>query len=187
MLIKDISRFCLVAFIFVASTMTLFAQPSPQPSDPTNQNLKTILLKDGTKIKGKLVGVQDNTYSIETNHFGKITVKDGDVVSISNADVPAISTSDASTPSLNPSPSLKGQVEAVQQQMMADPEFMSRIQELMQDPKFVEIIKDPEFVNAIMSYDREKIKSNPKFQMLLQNSKIQQLMQRMGEKHLQHQ
>ncbi len=177
------SHFCLVAFIFIASAATLFAQPSPQSSDQVSQNLKTIILKDGTKIKGKLVGVQDNMYSIETTHFGRINVADRDVESISNTGIQPISTSEASASPSNPSQPLKGQATALQQQMMADPEVMSSIQGLTQDPKFMEILKDPDFVNTIMSYDPEKIKNNPKVQMLLQDPKMQQLMQRMGKKH----
>ena len=176
MLVKSLNkaRFCLAIFIFITSAATLLAQPSNPSPEPTTQNLKTITLKDGTTIKGKLVGVQDNIYSIEASRFGKIQVKDTDVVSIS----------DGTPPSANSSQPIKGKVEAIQQQMMADPEFVSGIQTLTQDPNFVEILKDPDFVNAIMSYDPEKIKNNPKVQMLLQDSKMQQLMQRMSEKHL---
>ena len=149
MLTKNISRFCLAVFLFITSAVTILAQPSNPSPDPTTKNLKTITLKDGTKIKGKLIGVQDNVYS-------------------------------------NSSPPLKGQVDNLKPQMMADPEFVSNIQELVQDPKFVEILKDPDFVNAIMSYDPEKIKNNPKAQMLFQDPKVQEIMQRMREKHLQH-
>lgn len=168
---KNISHFSLVSFIFIACAATLWAQPS----DQTQQNLKTITLKDGTKIKGTLTGIQNGIYSIETNSLGKITVKDSDVESIS--------TSEGSAPSSIP-PSMKGQVEALQGQVMADPEFMASVQELTRDPKFIELLQDPDFMNVILSRDPQKIQNNPKIQLLLQDPKMQKLMQRMNEKHL---
>ena len=184
MFIKNISRFCLIAFIFIASAATLFAQPSLQPSDKTQQNLKTITLKDGTKIKGKLVGVQDNTYSIETTHFGRINVADSDVESIANTAIQPISTPEAGASPSNSSQPLKEQAAALQQQIMADPEAMSSIQEVASDPKFVEILKDPDLMNALMSHDPQKIQTNPKIQTLLHDPKMQKLMQHMSQKHL---
>lgn len=180
MFTQKLSILFLAAFIFLTSATILSAQ-SP---DQTTENLKTITLKDGTKIKGKLIGVQDNTYSIETNYFGRINVKDSDVVSISNTDIQPASTAHGSVPSPVAGQSIKGHLEALQGQMMADPEFVSSIQELTQDPKFVELLQDPEFVNVIMSQDPQKIQNNPKIQILLQDPKMQKLIQRMSQKHL---
>ena len=89
---KGIHGFILISSVILFSPL-LFAQSEPadnqtstQGEQPVAENLKTITLKDGTKIKGKLVGVQGNVYTIETSHFGTIAVKDTEVSNISSSD-----------------------------------------------------------------------------------------------------
>ena len=152
-----------------------FAQPETDSAD------KTITLKDGTKIKGRLTGVQNDSYVVETRQLGTIHVKSSEVLSINSQDISAAPVAESSqTQGQVQGGSLKGQVQGLQNQILSNPQNVADIQELLQDPEFVEIIKDPQFVDAIMSYDVERIKSNPSTQTLLQNPKMQALIQKMG-------
>jgi hypothetical protein len=68
--------------------------------------------------------------------------------------------------------------QAVQTQIMNNPDILGDIQKLMEDPEVMTIISDPEFIAAIQSGDPAAIGSNPRLQRLAENPKIQALMQK---------
>ena len=167
-------------FLF-AQSETTDNQASNQVQPPAMENLKTITLQDGTRIKGKLVGVQGNVYTIETSHFGTIAVKDTEVSNISSFDS-APAASDSSQVAVPQQASFKDQVDSMKQRALADPDVIASIQEMAQDPELMSALSDPEFVKAVTSYDLGSIKNNPKAQALMQNPKMQQLMEKIKAK-----
>ena len=139
------------------------------------QSVKTITLKDGSVIKGAVTQLADGVYTLETDNLGKITVPESEIVSITAESAPAAAQDTASA-------SLKGQVQEVQASLLSDPEIMTEIQNIMQDPEIRGVLSDPAFMQAIMSYDPSQIQQNEKTQYLLKNPKFRALMEKMQQK-----
>ena len=141
------------------------------------QSAKTITLKDGSVIKGAVTQLADGVYTLETDNLGKITVPESEIVSITAESAPAPANTENTA-----SASLKGQVQEIQTNLLSDPEVMTEIQNIMQDPEIRGVLSDPAFMQAIMSYDPNQIKQNEKTQHLLQNPKFQSLMEKIQKK-----
>ena len=144
------------------------------------QSAKIITLKDGSVIKGNVLQLADGVYTLETGNLGKVTVAESEIVSIAaeSAPAPANTTNTENTASA----SLKGQVQEMQTNLLSDPEVMTEIQNIMQDPEIRGVLSDPAFMQAIMSYDPNQIKQNEKTQYLLQNPKFRSLMEKIQKK-----
>ena len=141
------------------------------------QSVKTITLKDGSVIKGNVLQLADGVYTLETGNLGKVTVPESDILSITTESAPVLpNTGDTA------GASLKGQVQEMQTSLLSDPEVMTEIQNIMQDPEIRSVLSDPAFMQAIMSYDPNQIKQNEKTQYLLQNPKFQSLMEKIQKK-----
>ena len=141
------------------------------------QSVKTITLKDGSVVKGNVLQLTDGVYTLETDNLGKITVPEAEVVSITAESAPAPAAAQDT-----PSASLKSQVQEVQASLLSDPEIMTEIQNIMQDPEIRGVLSDPAFMQAIMSYDPSQIQQNEKTQYLLKNPKFRALMEKMQQK-----
>ena len=141
------------------------------------QTTKTITLKDGSVIKGNVLQLTDGVYTLETDNLGKINVAESEIVSIAaeSAPVPPNAGDTAGA-------SFKGQVQEMQTSLLSDPEVMTEIQNIMQDPDIRGVLSDPAFMSAIMSYDPNQIQQNEKTQYLLQNPKFQSLMEKIRQK-----
>lgn len=137
---------------------------------------KTISLKDGSVIKGKILELTDGKYKVETTNVGTLEIKDEDIVTITSGDVPppAASTNNPAAPT-QPLSGFQSQMQQFQGQLMANPSAMSGIMGLANDPSITAILSDPSISKDIMSYDPEKIQNNPKIQELMQNPKMQEL------------
>lgn len=141
------------------------------------QSAKIITLKDGSVIKGNVLQLADGVYTLETGNLGKVTVAESEIISITAEPAP-VPPDTGNTGSA----SLKGQVQEMQTSLLSDPEVMTEIQNIMQDPEIRGVLSDPAFMNAIMSYDPNQIKQNEKTQYLLQNPKFQSLMEKIQKK-----
>lgn len=144
---------------------------------------KVITLKDGSALQGEVVGMQDNTYEIQTSNLGNLLISADDVMNISvQSFVPQQQT--PQNAALTPANSdLKNQVQSMQNTIMADPAFMGDLEMLVQDPEIQAILTDENFVQDIMSYDQNKIGSNEKTTQLMNNPKMRALMDKMGQKY----
>ena len=76
---------------------------------------------------------------------------------------------------------IQPQVEAVQSQIMNNPELMKDITNLMADPEIMAALSDPAFVAAIQSQDPAAIENSPHMQELMNNPKMQALIEKLAE------
>ncbi len=141
------------------------------------QSVKTITLRDGSVIKGKVTQLRDGIYTITTDNLGKIDVAESEVLGI------GVGTQSAATPQeTSGAGSIKDQVQALQGTLMSDPQVMMEIEALMDDPEIRAALSDPEFMSTIMSYDPNKIQQDKKTQSILQNSKLRSLVEKISRK-----
>jgi hypothetical protein len=165
----------------------LLTGPSVSAQEEPQQ---TIILKDGTVLKGNLLSVSGDTYVIHTGNLGDVKVSAGDIQSISAGNVqPAMGTgvgmpmvggtgmAGMSAGAINPA-----QVNAMASSMMADPQINSIVQEMASDPEMMALMQDPTFVQALMSMNTAQLQNDPRFQQLLANPKMQNLINTVGPK-----
>ena len=119
----------------------------------TAEELKTIILKDGSVLKGKIISMSDGTYTIQTPTINSLEIKEDAIANISSSENSNLENS-----------GLQSQVEEIQNQVLQDPAIMADIQRMLEDPAMLELMQDPDFINDIMSMDPVRIQNNPKAQ-----------------------
>ena len=152
-----------IRFLLSILFLTIFTTTATAQLEP----LKTITLKDGTVLKGRVVSMANGEYTIQTPYLNELVIQESNVESIADHTRPTLTTD-----------VLKNEVENVQGQVMANPELMQEIQETMSDPKVQAIMQDPDFMKAIMSMDPEQIQNNPKTREMLNQPEIRELFQK---------
>ncbi len=157
-----------LTLLIVALSALVFAQ---QPS-------QTITLKDGTTLKGQLISVTNGSYTIDSPAVGQVTVSADQISSITSAGA-----SSATPNILSADGKLSANtVNSIKTNMLQDPEIMSLMQELVQDPSVVEMLKDPSLMQAALSMDPEQVKNNPQVQKLVQNPTMQKILKIAAQK-----
>jgi len=176
-----------VLFILFGLSLAAGAQTGPSSSKQPPP-LKIIRLKDGSLLKGRIVDVHNGYYTIQTLVTGPIEVAESDVVSIT-ADRPKSLPSNTggqaknfstSTASAQMAPSQ--QIQDMQQKVLADPGIQGELQALTMDPEIMELLGNKNLLDAVFSQDPVRMQNDPNLQKLLQNPKIQQLMERIAQK-----
>ncbi|HYN76407.1 MAG TPA: hypothetical protein VES73_01275 [Lamprocystis sp. (in: g-proteobacteria)] len=131
-----------------------------------------IELRDGSVVSGELVSVTNGMYRIRSRNLGEIQVREADVMAVrpgSTAAEPVAAPTSPRTEIAGPGANLAG----IQQQLLGNPQTMAAITQLQNDPAITSALSDPEFARLILSGDVEKLRSDPRFQRLLENPAIQ--------------
>lgn len=142
---------------------------------------KVIQLKDGSVIKGNVIGFQNGVYTIQNSQLGNIQIADADIRSISE-ESPALAIPN-NAPSSMPNDmqtQVKEQTTEIQKQILSNPQLMQDVQSLAGDPEIQKLLSDPQVLQTIMTYDPNKIEQNESVKKLMQNPKMQALMQKMA-------
>ena len=176
----------LLYFIFV---VPLGAADVP----PANKPLQTITLKDGTVLKGHLLKIENDSYAIQTEHMGQVQVNVANIANITNgsgtspvtSQTPSLPTTMTGNPTGNAmnAPAGQGNIGAIQQQLMADPDIQTSVQDLVKDPEIQKLLTSGNLLQDAMSMDPAKIQNNPNIKDLMQSPKMQQLMQKINQKY----
>lgn len=146
------------------------------------QEIKIIKLKDGSVINGKVLDLNSGVYTFETPNMGSVQIAETDVLSISspsahNIQQPNVQASGSSQNSL-----IQSQVNQLQGTILSDGNLMKEIENLSNDEEIQKIISDPQLMDAVMSFDKNKIEQNQSIQNLLNNPKIQDLIRQIEQK-----
>lgn len=175
----------LILMITFASPASVLAQSPSATAPATGKPLQTFTLDDGTVLKGHLTGVNDDTYVIETQTIGKINVTASRIVSMTSGNVqhPPSAPSLASRPGLSSGglTPLAG-MNAAQLNLFSDPQLLTQVQELLNDPAIMAVINNPDVMQDLLSQDPLKIQNNAEIQQLLNNPKIQNIINAAGQK-----
>ncbi|MBF0522784.1 MAG: hypothetical protein HQL24_06995 [Candidatus Omnitrophica bacterium] len=180
-------------YLFLAVAILLYTSLSTfSLADAT----KTFVLKDGTVVKGEVIDFVNKIYFVKTANLGEIRVNDADIVSMVAGDATTASnpqntqapqgqatTSPAMQQPAGMTPeNLQTKTQQVQAMIMSDPTAIQEMQALAQDPDVMSILSDKDAMKDITSYNQEKIQTNPKIKMLLNNPNVQKLIQRVGQR-----
>ncbi len=124
--------------------------------------VREIELIDGSIINGEVLSLSSGVYTIKSNTLGTIKLEEAKIRAIR-----------AKSPNAGAGPT--GEVKALQGKMMSDPEIMSLIQSLQNDPEFKKALVDPEIMKAVKAGDVASLTANPKFLKLLDNATVQEI------------
>ena len=160
--------------LFISGAVLFFSATTLQA-----ETTKTIALKDGSKLKGKIIAVQNDVYTVQTDTLGKVNIPEADIISITTSEsTPVYPTSSSSVNN----PTIKEKVSDYQQRIMADPQIVVDLQNMAQDKEIMSILSDKSLMADVLSYDPERIKNNPKIQQLMQNPRFQNMLDKAGQK-----
>ena len=163
-----IMRKFIILAIFVLSINTAVFADSPE---------QIITLKDGSQIKGKLVGINNGTYTIQVPVVGDVHASIADVISVTNDIAPTPAT--GPTQRSGNAPNYDQQIAANQKQLMSDPESMELLHQMMQDPQIMKLLQDPSLIKAVTSRDYGSVQNNPSVQKLLNTPQMQAILQKL--------
>ncbi len=142
-----------------------------------------ITLKDGSQIKGELVGVGNGKYNVQTSTMGKVDVDTAQVVSISSQGVQAQSgVGFTSSPSVQGSDDFNQRITETQNKLMNDPQALNQIMEMTKDPELMKLLSDPSITQAAAARDVKALENNPKARELMKDPKVRKLMESLSSK-----
>lgn len=127
-------------------------------------DVREIVLKDGSIITGTVRSFDGDTYVIESDSLG--------TVSLDNSKIQAIRSPGGPVAAQSVSPQ---ELLSIQQKLMSDGEIMDLIKALQSDPQIQAILNDPELLESVASGDVPTLMNNPKFKALMENPKIKQI------------
>ena len=124
-----------------------------------------IELKDGSIIAGEIISLSNGIYTIESNSLGNIKLKKSQIRTIRSK-----SNRGGNSSSL---PVVNNTVQALQDTIMSQPDLMTMIMALQNDPDIRMALQDSKVMNAVMSGNINALMDNPAFQRILENPRVQ--------------
>jgi hypothetical protein len=128
---------------------------------------RLIVLKDGSRIRGEIISVENDLYRIKSDSMGTILLGSNQIQSIlpgqESGSLPA------------PAEGSQSQIELIQSSMTSNPDVMSSIFELQNDPAMQAVLADPEVMRAIQSFDLEALARNPKIKALMNDPRLKRI------------
>ena len=145
---------------------------------------KVITLKDGSRINGRIVGLDHGQYVVQNGTLGEVRVSEDNIQSIVAPNMAALGDTqpvqDPSTGQSLPS-DFNARAKAMQSQIMANPDAMKEITTLAQDPQILNLLNDPALLEAATKGDPQALQSNPRIQQLMNNPKMQELIKKLQQ------
>jgi hypothetical protein len=167
-------RFFIFFFSILSASSLAFAQSTE----------KTVVLKDGSVIKGNVVKMENGVYTVSSEHLGQIEIKDTDIAGIQSSNAPIIiDNNNTAAANASQTGDIKNQVNALQSSIISDPEMMKDIAKLLDDPAILSLLSDQSFVNDVMSMDKSKLENNPKINQMMSNPKVKELIEKIQARH----
>jgi len=137
-----------------------------------------LTLKDGSMITGEIESVQNGIYTFRSPSLGTLSLKESEIRGI---EMPAASAAQADDKASKRSAASNAQVDALQHRIVSDDALMNSVTALLDDPQFQAVLKDPEILDAVRGGDIGALEGNPKFQSLIDDSKVKEITKRLAK------
>ncbi len=140
-----------------------------------------ISLQDGSQLRGEVISMQDGVYTIQTPIIGTLQVQSNQITSISagGTSAPANPVPETAPAGNANNAEINQKLNTMQTQLLADPQFIAEVQELVNDPEIVQLMSDPSIMQAVMARDVRMMESNPRAKELMANPKMQALIEKL--------
>jgi hypothetical protein len=141
--------------------------------DPAFSAESRIELTDGSVIAGELIGVEQGRYRIHSATLGEVSVPESNIRSIR----PMTAESEVNAPAAaSDNKGYGAELASIQQQLTTNPGVMQQIMALQNDPEIKSALADPDFTRMVLAGDLEKLRSDSRFQRLLEHPALQAIM-----------
>jgi hypothetical protein len=137
-------------------------------------SLRIIELNDGSRIAGEIISFESGVYTIQSDTLGRLHIPDESIRAIRSDRLKTAPAGGASSPSTG------AQFADIQSRILSDPNILTIVMSLQNDPQLLSILNDPVVMRAIAAGDLESLQSSPKILELEGHQTIQQLFQLMG-------
>ncbi len=130
-----------------------------------------IVLKDGSRIRGEVLSMQNGLYRIRTESMGTIQLRSREILSITSLGVSV----PGDSPGTDTAASSQTAVDSIKSSIVNSPGVMSTIMALQNDPQMKAILADPEIMRAVQNLDLQALGNHPKIKALMNNPKIKRI------------
>lgn len=142
-----------------------------------------IELRDGTVLRGELVSVSEGAYRIRSATLGEVQVHESEVMAIRPLGAvgdtgDAGHAGPAETRGASGGADYREDLAAIQQRLVGDPGTMQAILSLQENPEIRAALADPAFARLILSGDAATLSTDPRFQRLMADPAIQDILSR---------
>jgi hypothetical protein len=144
--------------------------------------MKTIVLKGGSTLRGEVIQLKDGIYTLEIPELGRMNIPQSHIVSITSSGASDSPNSQTDNTAKRTKGQIKSQVNQIQGNILSDPDLMTEIQNIIKDEEIQTMLTDPQLLDDVLSYDPDLMQQNDNVQNLLQNKKMQQLMEKIQQK-----
>ncbi len=136
---------------------------------PLAAETATIELIDGSTLRGELLSLKGGAYEIKTQSLGTLRIPQEDIALVSYK---TATTTAGNATAANANSTA---VASLQQEMAGDPETLSLIMGLGNDPAIQAVVADPEIQAAIARGDFEMLMKHPKIQQMMRHPTVRKI------------
>ena len=143
-------------------------------------NSRIIELVDGSQIAGEIVLFEHGVYTIESSSLGRLHIPDSDIRVIRSGGL--VPSRQSSPPSTDPDRLSAAGLTHYESQIVGDPQILSLVMALQNDPDVLAVLNDPSVMQAIAARDLNALQDNAKILKLENNPTIRQILDLVGRK-----
>jgi hypothetical protein len=145
---------------------------------------KVITLKDGSRINGRIISLDQGQYVIQSGTLGEVKIGEDNIQSIVAPNMAATADTqpgqDQATGQAMPA-DYTAKMRDMQSQIMANPDIMKEIATLAEDPQILNLLNDPALLQAAKEGNPQAMQTNPRTQQLMNNPKMQELIRKVQQ------
>lgn len=129
---------------------------------------ETIELKDGNRISGTILSLENGLYTVQSASLGEIQIAKTQVLKITSTDDENTGQDMASLQS------------NMREKIVSNPSLMNSIMTLKNNPEVQDVLSDPELMRAIANGDLNALMHNEKIKRMMENPEIKSITRNPG-------
>ncbi len=129
-----------------------------------------ITLRDGSSISGEILSFDGTRYLVRSGSLGTVSIDSHQVEQIRSSP----ETGNRPPGALLP----QDRILSLQQQLVGDPQTMTLVQSLQDDPQMQRILSDPRLLQAILAGDIQVLRDSPELQGLMNHPAVKKIQER---------
>ena len=144
---------------------------------------RTIILEDGTTLKGEIVGIKGGRYVIRTSSLGEVKIRESDIQTITtkeNIQKPANTNSMGTFPngSILNNPKMQGQINQMQNMILNNESLMNDVSGLLNNEEIMSVLSNPNLINQLKTSNMTDIENNPGMKKLMNNPQMKEFIEK---------
>jgi hypothetical protein len=134
-------------------------------------DLRKIELQDGSVLTAEVLSLHNGVYTLHSSTLGTITVAASKIRAIRMSAPPPAAPTTPNAP-----------ISSLQQTLLGNPEIMTMILSLQDNPAMQAILADPAVMQAVNAGDLNAVLAHPKFLELLNDPQVREIVKQVEER-----